>query len=147
MNGRPRAPTPADAPALAALIEATLGGARDADHLLTPTLGTVRLAITDDRGPCAWIEYRVVADEAELIEIAVAPRARRRGHGRRLIAHLVDDARGRGVGAIHLEVRAGNRAARALYTACGFIDVGRRRRYYADGEDAVVCSLTLEDER
>lgn len=147
MSGSPRAPTAAEAPALAALIEATLGGARDADRLLTPTPGTVRQTITDDQGPCAWLEYRVVADEAELIEIAVAPRARRRGLARRLVEHLVTNARHQRVGAVHLEVRADNTAARALYTACGFVEAGRRRRYYADGEDAVICSLTLEDER
>lgn len=147
MIGSPRAPIAADTPALAALIEATLGGARDADRLLTPTPGTVRQTITDDRGPCAWLEYRVIADEAELIEIAVAARARRRGIARRLVEHLVTDARRQRVSAVHLEVRADNTAARALYAACGFVEAGRRRRYYADGEDAVVCSLSLEDAR
>lgn len=39
-----------------------------------------------------------------------------------------------------LEVRTGNAAARALYAGAGFAEVGRRRRYYTDGEDAVLMT-------
>lgn len=144
MNGAIRAPLPEEAAALAALIEATLGGARDPAALLAPSPGAVRRTITDDAGPIGWIEYRVVEDEADLAEIAVAPRARRQGLGRRLVDHLVAEARARGVVQVFLEVREGNEAARALYEAVGFAVCGRRRRYYADGEDAVLYRLGLE---
>ncbi|MEZ4437105.1 MAG: ribosomal protein S18-alanine N-acetyltransferase [bacterium] len=144
MNGAIRPPAPAEAAALAALVEETLGGARDPDALLAPSPGAVRRTIADDGGPIAWLEYRVVEDEADLAEIAVAPRARRQGLGRRLVDHLVAEARARGVARIYLEVRAGNAAARALYAATGFSPCGRRRRYYSDGEDAVLYRLDLE---
>ena len=41
-------------------------------------------------------------------------------------------------------MRASNGAARALYAGCGFEEVGERRRYYADGEDAVIMTLALD---
>ena len=44
-----------------------------------------------------------------------------------------------------LEVRDGNTAARALYATAGFAPVGRRPRYYADGEDAVTYHRSMGD--
>ncbi|MXY71468.1 MAG: ribosomal-protein-alanine acetyltransferase, partial [Dehalococcoidia bacterium] len=49
-----------------------------------------------------------------------------------------------GAAAVTLEVRASNEAARALYRGCGFEEVGERRRYYADGADAVIMTLALD---
>jgi [ribosomal protein S18]-alanine N-acetyltransferase len=42
-----------------------------------------------------------------------------------------------------LEVAAGNAPARALYAAAGFAEVGKRRRYYPDGSDALVLAAAL----
>jgi ribosomal-protein-alanine N-acetyltransferase len=42
-----------------------------------------------------------------------------------------------------LEVATGNTAAQALYARAGFTDVGLRRRYYADGSDALVMRVNL----
>lgn len=145
MNDVIRAPEPTETAALAALIEEALGGERDPAALLAPSPGAVRRTITDDHGPIGWLDYRVVEDEADLAEIAVAPRARRRGLGRRLVDHLVADARARGVARVFLEVRVGNTPARALYEAVGFAVCGRRRRYYADGEDGLLYRLDLEE--
>ena len=84
-------------------------------------------------------------DEAHITSLAVAGEARRRGHGRRLVTALVALAGSLGAEAVTLEVRASNGAARALYGGCGFEEVGERRRYYPDGEDAVIMTLTLDD--
>lgn len=85
-------------------------------------------------------------DEAEILDVAVAPDWRRRGiaHGllRQVIEHLPA-----GTTRLLLEVRASNAAARALYTALGFDEDGVRRGYYPAGsgarEDAVLMSLGL----
>lgn len=139
-----RPPGLADGPALAALLAETIGGTRDPQFVAhTPRLVTRMVA--DDGGPVGYLEYRVVADEAELLEIAVHPGARRRGVGRRLMDHLLDALARRGVRDVHLEVRDGNTAARALYAATGFHPVGRRPRYYADGEDAVTYHRSMGD--
>ena len=85
-------------------------------------------------------------DEAHIASLAVAGEARRLGHGRRLARALVALAGALGAEAVTLEVRASNGAARALYAACGFEEVGERRRYYPDGEDAVIMTLALDDD-
>ena len=82
-------------------------------------------------------------DAAHITSLAVAGEARRQGHGRRLVTALVALAGSLGAEAVTLEVRASNEAARALYGGCGFEEVGERRRYYADGEDAVIMTLPL----
>jgi len=84
-----------------------------------------------------------VADELHVLGLAVAPERRGCGLGGRLLARSLAAAREEGVRAVHLEARADNRAARALYARRGFRVVGRRRRYYADGADALLLSLEL----
>jgi ribosomal-protein-alanine N-acetyltransferase len=94
-----------------------------------------------ERGIRAYCAFQVVAGEAHIHNLAVAPEARRRGLGRRLLARALESATARGARVIHLEVRAGNVAARALYLAMGFREVGRRAAYYsAPSEDAVLLS-------
>lgn len=72
---------------------------------------------------------RAIMDEAELLLIAVDPAQRRGGVGAALLRSVVAEARGRGVGRLHLEVRANNPAIR-LYAAHDFAPVGVRRNYY-----------------
>lgn len=84
-----------------------------------------------------------VVDEVHLLNIVVAPEWRRRGLARRLMDALVADALEAGARTIELEVRAGNAAAIGLYAAYGFDTLGRRKRYYADGEDAVLMERVL----
>lgn len=83
----------------------------------------------------AWM----IGDEAELANLAVAPAARRAGIGRALLDDLLAEVEARGGATIHLEVRAGNAGAQALYASRGFVAQGRRRLYYqSPEEDAVV---------
>lgn len=89
----------------------------------------------------AWVLF----DVAELLVVAVQPDHRGRGHGRRLVTHLLDVARREGATRVQLEVRAGNLAAIALYAQLGFQRVGLRRGYYQDsGEDAVLMDRELD---
>lgn len=85
---------------------------------------------------CAW----AVLDELHLLQIGVEPHARRGGLARALHAALLVAARGR-ASAGWLEVRADNGAAIAFYERLGWVGVGRRPRYYADGEDALLFRL------
>lgn len=73
--------------------------------------------------------FRTVADESELLLIAVLPGEQRRGIGRLLLDDFIERARMRHLRRIHLEVRDGNPAI-AMYRAAGFSPVGRRRNYY-----------------
>ena len=94
--------------------------------------------------PVAAIWYQCVAERAEMIDLRVLASERRQGLGRQLLwASLT--ALG-DVGAVELEVRSSNVAARALYESLGFSETGLRPKYYAtpDGrEDAILMTLTL----
>lgn len=84
-----------------------------------------------------------VAGDAHVMELAVRPSARRRGVGRALLEAAcasADATSSPGGGACLLEVRESNTAALALYEGAGFQRVGRRKRYYPDGEDAILMT-------
>lgn len=89
-----------------------------------------------------FIVWRVVADEAELISIGVAPSARKTGIGSAMMAIMTSDAKKNGVKKIFLEVAENNTAARALYDNNGFVAVGRRPKYY-DGIDAIIMEKQI----
>lgn len=80
---------------------------------------------------------RVVGDELEVLTLAVAVAARRRGLARRMLSAVLDEARKRGAVSIVLEVAADNAAARALYAGLGLSPVGIRRGYYTRADGAV----------
>lgn len=95
----------------------------------------------ESRGIRAYCAFQIVADEAHVHNLAVIPESRRRGLGRRLLTLTLEITARGGARAFHLEVRAGNAAARALYRAMGFEEVGKRHSYYsAPVEDAVLLS-------
>lgn len=85
---------------------------------------------------------RTVADEAELLLLAVRPDSRRRGIGRSLLQHFQSTALDKGAEHLHLEVRDGNQAV-SLYNESGFTVVGRRRAYYNGGDGSFYDALSL----
>lgn len=89
---------------------------------------------------------RAASQEAELLTLAVDPRARRNGTGMHLVETFLDWAHGRAETAF-LEVREDNLPAIALYQKMGFEGVGSRRGYYrlTDGSrvDALVMTRGL----
>ncbi|WP_420426890.1 ribosomal protein S18-alanine N-acetyltransferase [Algiphilus sp.] len=84
-------------------------------------------------------------DEAHLLNLAVAPHARRHGLGSRLLEHVLRQARHAEARCMLLEVRASNRSAIHLYSERGFAVLARRPRYYpahaGTREDALVMSF------
>jgi ribosomal-protein-alanine N-acetyltransferase len=90
----------------------------------------------------AYGGYWLMADDAHIIAIAVHPDWRKQGLAEWLMLELVALAWSQGAQMVTLEMRAGNRAADALYRKLGFQEVGRRKRYYRDNdEDALLFSL------
>jgi ribosomal-protein-alanine N-acetyltransferase len=85
---------------------------------------------------------RVVAEEAELLLLAVATPAQRRGVGGALLERFISMAKRRGATRLHLEVRNGNPAL-SLYSKAGFLEVGRRRNYYHGEGGQLFDALTL----
>lgn len=97
--------------------------------------------------PDGFILLRTVADEAEILTLAVRPGARRRGLAARMVREGAVAAAARGATRLFLEVAADNTAALALYARAGFAVAGRRPGYYArpggGREDALILALNL----
>ena len=80
---------------------------------------------------------------AHLTTIGVAPEHRRRGLATRLLNHLDDVLRIKGVSTIVLELRVSNFEAKGLYTDAGYSLVNRLAKYYSDGEDCFLMVKSL----
>ena len=94
----------------------------------------------------AYAGMWLVLDEAQICNIAVHPDVRRMGYGRKIMEALIALARENLMTLLTLEVRRSNLPAQNLYHACGFMDVGYRKRYYEDNnEDALLMFLELHD--
>jgi ribosomal-protein-alanine N-acetyltransferase len=100
-------------------------------------------------GDAGFLLGRAAAGEAELLTLAVAPEARNRGLGLRLVSRFLYQARLRGAEVAFLEVAADNAPARAVYGRGGFRETGRRPGYYRDADgrpvDALVMTRVLTD--
>jgi len=92
-----------------------------------------------------YLTLYAAAWEMEILNIAVNPSLRRRGHARRMLSHALQLCREMGIKRGYLEVRRSNVPAQNLYRSFGFEEVGVRRRYYPDNrEDAIIMRLDLE---
>lgn len=86
----------------------------------------------------------VAYDEAELYDIAVLPEMRGTGASSELFEAAKSEAFTQGAEKIYLEVRSGNKRARAFYLKNGFTELGVRKNYYKNPtEDAILMSLDL----
>ena len=97
----------------------------DVDRLSTP--GGQIWCDADHRG---FVLIRTVADEGEVISVAVDPTHQGQGLGRQLLSLAIADLVSAGVITLFLDVAVDNPPALALYRRLGFIEVGRRRGYY-----------------
>jgi len=90
--------------------------------------------------------YRVL-DEWQLMTLCVLPEHRRQGIARQLLEEAKQAAQKEGAQKLSLEVRKGNTAALGLYIQAGFVQVGLRKAYYQDGEDALLMDCPLGEGR
>jgi len=147
MHIRPAAP--ADIPTLMALEKCAVTAAHWSPEqyqaaFANTEVARIALVIEHEARVEGFLIARVVEQEWEIENLAVAGSARRRGHGTRLLGELLDMARTRGADAIFLEVRASNLAARRLYEKWAFIESGVRHRYYRNPEeDAITYRFTF----
>ncbi len=113
---------------------------------ILPMAGVTLTIAQDQDGGIGFALARSVADEAELLLIAVDPGSQGRGVGHSLLDQFVTTARSGGAHRLHLEVRDGNPAV-GLYLAAGFVHAGRRRNYYCgtDGKRHDALTLMLID--
>lgn len=84
----------------------------------------------------------MMPDEAHIVTIATRDSHRRQGIGERLLIAAIELAQERAQPLVTLEVRVSNEAAIRMYEKYGFIEVGRRKRYYSDNqEDAYILTV------
>jgi ribosomal-protein-alanine N-acetyltransferase len=88
----------------------------------------------------AYGGFWLMVDEAHIATIATRPEWRGCGLGLLLMLELLDRAIEQGARTSTLEVRGGNLPAQQLYEKLGYAVVGRRRRYYRDGEDGLLMT-------
>ena len=96
-----------------------------------------------DRRLVGFVCWWVIGDEMHILNLAVHPEARRSGTGRALVEHVLEDANAHGAASVSLEVRTDNEAAAGLYRSLGFANIGLRRNYYGQGEDAAIMERRL----
>lgn len=138
-----------DADALAALharaFEAPWNAKAFADLLRSP--GVFALAARGEGALEGLILMRAIADEAEVLTLAVAPERRREGLASALLDAALRLAAQMGAARAFLEVAHDNHAAMGLYERAQFVPTGRRRAYYArisgPAADALILSRTL----
>ena len=126
-----------DVSAITDLLVRTIGGTQNDDQVRTWISDPDRVVLVDPeiRGVILGL---CMGSEAEITDVAVSTRFRRAGLGRALVRAFIDVVQRRASESVFLEVRASNIAALSLYDGEGFASVGRRPRYYGDGEDALV---------
>ena len=108
--------------------------------------GVLALVNEGDSKVNGFIIGRQVAEEAEILNLAVVPAKRRRGEGGALLKAALEQFQTRRVSRVFLEVRESNEPAIAFYAKHGFRKTGRRAGYYHDPEEsAVVMEMKLED--
>lgn len=84
-----------------------------------------------------------IADESELLRIAVADKFKRQGVGAKLMDSYKEDLK-KHCDKFFLEVRASNEGAKGLYEKLGYKAINIRKNYYSDPkEDAVIYSLEV----
>jgi [ribosomal protein S18]-alanine N-acetyltransferase len=86
---------------------------------------------------------RSVGPDVELLLIAVAPELRRQGVAERLLMRVQEDSLARGASELFLEVREDNHAARQLYEAAQFVEVGQRANYYNGTDGSRRAAITM----
>ncbi len=132
-----------DAEALSAmsrdLIEAGLGWRYREESIirLIDDAETVALVARSAETLAGFGIMNIGDERAHLILLAVRPGYQRRGIGHRMVRWLVDSAATAGVASVHVELRAANAAAHALYRGAGFAETLRLPGYYSGRETAI----------
>ena len=134
---------PDDASALATIHADAFDAAWNADEIAAMISGPGAFGFKHEAA--GFILCRVIADEAEVLTIAVSPAHRRRAVATALLTGALAWAEVHGARSMFLEVAEDNHPALALYGAFGFVDVGRRPAYYVRDNHAVGARVMRRD--
>ena len=87
-----------------------------------------------------------IFDEGNILNLAVLPEYRKQGIATEILDYLIDKGIKKGIKSFTLEVRESNDSARRIYEKKGFVNVGKRKCFYPDKEDACIYWLYLQGE-
>lgn len=90
-----------------------------------------------------YVGATYIFEDGEILLVAVEKENRRKGYGENLLNSVSDCLKEKGVKNLFLEVRKSNQSAIKCYQKNGFLTVGERKRYYSDGEDAIIMEKKL----
>lgn len=110
-------------------------------HEVTENQCARYVVVREDGRAIAYAGVWFILDEGHITNIAVHPEKRGMGYGERVTREMIQLAADSGMNWMTLEVRRSNKAAQNLYHKLGFIDVGYRKRYYENSEDALIMAL------
>ena len=107
------------------------------------------MILREDPGPrvVAYLCFRTMGDESELLNLAVHPGYRRRGFARHLMAFYIDFCHQEKVRRSFLEVATENEAALHLYRSLDYRPTGRRPRFYLGRLDALMMEREIAENR
>jgi ribosomal-protein-alanine N-acetyltransferase len=138
--------TAEDAGTLAELESRCVGSAHwgETAYREISSSGIVGWVASREKTLLGFILVRAVADEMEILNLAVDPGERRKGIAARLLTQSIEDGKRAEVKRAYLEVRESNSAARAFYKSMKFEERWRRKNYYSQPvENALVLLLRL----
>ena len=95
--------------------------------------------ILEDKGKkVGFITFDKSIDEADIEDVFVFPEFRKKGYAKALVTKVLETLKEEKFIKVFLEVRESNLPARKVYENCGFIKISERKKYYNDGENAIV---------
>src|SRR6266540_1370431 len=103
------------------------------------------VALNHDGLVVGYICPMLLLDEGHILNVALRKEFRGQGLGKLLVENVLRECRERGASFVSLEVRPSNTAALSLYKALGFVEIGRRKKYYENGEDALLMEYIYDD--
>jgi len=99
--------------------------------------------MSSGKGLCAYVLCRLFAGELHIHRLCTRPAERRKGYGAALLSYVFAAAQKKKALKVLLEVNASNGTAVSLYRRLGFVVDAERKKYYRDGNDALLMSRAL----
>ncbi|MGY0399479.1 MAG: ribosomal protein S18-alanine N-acetyltransferase [Ostreibacterium sp.] len=91
-----------------------------------------------DKQLVAFLLYQEVLDEVEVIHLVCDQSEQGKGYAYQLFSQFIQGQQDKGISTFYLEVRESNQRAKQLYQHLGFAEIGRRKTYYQQREDAIL---------
>ena len=102
---------------------------------------TLSFVIQKQERVIAFALFHLLADESELLAIAVAGEFQQTGLGKILFNAGKNELQNRGAEKLFLEVRESNEKAKKFYQNLGAVFIGTRTKYYKNGESAILYRI------